>query len=114
MASSPPVPKHAPWPEALSGALRTVDTTLRAANVEDPATVMRVVGAVNRLLHVLETTTLAAELHQPVRARVDDLMLSVRLLLEGVQRSKDEVGRKLATLRTRRGHLATTPKPRLV
>lgn len=111
MASSPPVPKHAPWPEALSGALRTVDTTLRAANVDDPATVMRVVGAVNRLLHVLETTTLAAELHQPVRARVDDLMLSVKLLLDEVQRSKDAVGRKLATLQTRRGHLSRTPRP---
>lgn len=111
MASSPPVPKNERWPEALSAALRSVDMTLRSANADEPATVMRVVGAVNRLLRVLETTTLAADLHQVVRARVDDQMVSVKLLLDEVQRNKDAVGRRLQTLQTRRGHLASRPKP---
>ncbi|MBL8769260.1 MAG: hypothetical protein JNL94_17945 [Planctomycetes bacterium] len=94
----------------MSGALRNVDTMLRTANADEPATVMRVVGAVNRLLRVLETTSLSPDLHQPVRARVDDQMLSVRLLLDEVQRNKDQVGRKLQTLQTKRNHLAK-PRP---
>ncbi len=89
-------------PDAISRAFDDLFAAVHAARVEDPASVEPVVDRMADLNLTLARTRVPPAAHAAARRRLDDAMTAVANLLQELTDSKDEIGRTITELRSRR------------
>lgn len=94
------------WPEAIARAFDDLFAAVNAARVEDPASFEPVVDRMAELNLTLTRHRVPPEAHASARRRLDDAMSAVAALLRDLRNSKDEIGRAITELRSRRRAVA--------